>query len=157
LARGGLPVAGIARYVGIRYRHARNVLSRSGLFVTKSALVARISAKNSKRSGQTGPRRTVERLLESGFSLLGNWLLEADRLVLEQPAPRKAGVCVFAKDGAALYVGVSSSWQTPRDGGIVGRIELLDGRDKPGHDVSVRVVNLMSPKHWRAAAMAKLG
>lgn len=108
LGREGFAVAEIARKVGVRYQHARNVLARSGLLRSASGKAQAAEKKRKTRTGTKKPALTAVKLLQSGFALLSRWHLDADRLFLEKPVPHEAGVYAFIKNGSALYVGVAN-------------------------------------------------
>ena len=114
LARDGLPVADIARRVGVRYQHAYNVLKAAGLLASlRSNVVPRSGrskdvANASVTKATTRPPLTADILLGSGFVHSARWIVAEDKLVLDRPLPRERGVYAFAKDGVALYVGLAT-------------------------------------------------
>lgn len=115
LARTGLPVADIARRVGVRYQHAYNVLKAAGMLGESRSSVAAVAAspKLSERperspEAATKPALTVETLLGGGFEHTARWLLSEQLLVLDKPLPKARGVYAFVKDGRALYVGLAT-------------------------------------------------
>jgi hypothetical protein len=116
LARTGLPVADIARRVGVRYQHAYNVLKAAGMLVGGRSNVAPVVAsptlseppKRAREAAATKPALTVETLLGGGFQHAARWLLSEQLLVLDRPLPKARGVYAFVKDGRALYVGLAT-------------------------------------------------
>jgi transposase-like protein len=101
--RDGVAVADIARRLGTRYQHARQVLVRSGLLQAKATTGA-----PRPKPAPAKPPLTVEILLKAGFEHLGCWRLKDGQLALDRPAPVERGVYVFAQDNLAVYVGVSA-------------------------------------------------
>lgn len=116
LAREGLPVADIARRVGVRYQHAYNVLKAAGLLASlRSNVVPRLGRSNDlanatvvTAAATTRPPLTADILLGSGFVHSARWIVAEEKLVLDRPLPRERGVYAFTKDGVALYVGLAT-------------------------------------------------
>ena len=107
LAREGLPVSEIARRVGVRYQHARNVLDRSGMLAGRTSNVDAVKGRAAPRPEK--PVLSAEDLIRAGFRRSARWTLTEDgRLALSEPLPKEAGVYAFVQDDRALYVGVAS-------------------------------------------------
>lgn len=99
LAAQGMARADIARELGIRYQHVRNVLEQSGLSRPRPEKPAAVEK----------PVLTSDILQMSGFALSSHWLLSADgSLVLKTALPKESGVYAFAINGVVLYVGLAS-------------------------------------------------
>lgn len=105
LAAEGLKPAEIAARLGIRYQRAYNVLNQSRPR-SVAKVVDPVAAKTIPST--TRPPLTVDILLAGGFVRLGRWVVSADVLSLETPAPKAKGVYAFVKAGVALYVGVAT-------------------------------------------------
>lgn len=111
-----MPVADIARRVGVRYQHAYNVLKAAEMLGAERSNVApRIGSTPSQTSPAATrrvpvgrPSLTGDQLLRSGFELSARWGLRDGDLVLDQPLPKGRGVYAFVKEGAALYVGLAT-------------------------------------------------
>jgi hypothetical protein len=79
LAREGMPVADIARSLGIRYQHVRNVLLRSELLpASKQKIDIATVPKNSKIEKIKAPLHVkpplnVSELLSAGFEFTAKW------------------------------------------------------------------------------------
>lgn len=117
LARAGMPVADIARQVGVRYQRAYNVLKAAGMLADVRSNVApragatrgdeppRVRARSAPPSR---PSLTTELLVKAAFEHSARWVLRDGALVLDQPLPKSRGVYAFVKNGAALYVGLAT-------------------------------------------------
>jgi hypothetical protein len=117
LAREGLPVADIARRVGVRYQHAYNVLKAAGMLAEdRSNVVPRSGSLDSNplpvvrhaALPVSRPALTSELLQRAGFERSARWLLVDGALAIDRPLPKGRGVYAFIKDGRALYVGLAT-------------------------------------------------
>ena len=112
LARQGLPVADIARQIGVRYQHAYNVLKQGGLLDSSPSNIASVRAaatgKSEKPQRDVRPALTIDHLLEGGFSLTARWLVAQDTLRMDKAAPKERGVYAFVLDARAVYVGLAT-------------------------------------------------
>lgn len=109
LANEGLPVADIARRLGIRYQHAYKVLKDSSQSSDGVGSPATKLIPVSATLAQQKPALAVTTLLERGFELSGRWMLsDAGDLLLERPLSKDVGVYAFAKNDVVLYVGVAT-------------------------------------------------
>lgn len=99
LAKQGIPIAEIARKLGIRYQFAYGVVSRS----TNSQSAEEAAGTRVK------PALTTGRLLDAGFCLSAVWIDNGSGApCLSAKVPKSAGVYAFAVDGVAVYVGLAS-------------------------------------------------
>lgn len=102
LGATGLPVAAIAKAVGVRYQHVRNVLMDSGLIIpNKHAVVPRTPV-------PPKPPLTRKALLDAGFHIAGRWMNVNGDLAFEGDLPAAAGVYAFCDKDIAFYVGVAT-------------------------------------------------
>ena len=107
LALTGMPVADIARSIGVRYQRVYRTLSDAGM------LAGLVSARPSGPKVVPEPRApkpplTVGALTAGGFELACRWTLVEGVLVLSEPLTKARGVYAFVKNGAALYVGLAT-------------------------------------------------
>lgn len=100
LAAAGFERADIARYLGIRYQHVRNVL-------LQSTGPTPPRAKHPKPIAVTPPLLTAD-LLSSGFVGYGKWILNNDDITLSEEFPRNPAVYAFVENGVVVYIGVAS-------------------------------------------------
>ncbi|MBX9934329.1 MAG: helix-turn-helix domain-containing protein [Methylobacterium sp.] len=111
LASEGLPVAEIARRLGVSYQHAYNVLKAAGRLAPRSSNVAAVTATPLQASTAENARPVLSTavLLGGGFQRSGEWVLTCEgELVPDQPLSKARGVYAFVKDAAALYVGLAT-------------------------------------------------
>ncbi len=107
--REGVPVAEIARTLGIRYQHARKVLLDAGLLTTTKRPEVTGETPRPKTLAKEKPPLHVSDLLAAGFELTSRWKLAEDgAMCCDTPLPKQVGVYAFAKDGVVLYVGVAT-------------------------------------------------
>ncbi|OWU84118.1 hypothetical protein ATO6_13710 [Oceanicola sp. 22II-s10i] len=103
LAATGMPVADIARHLGIRYQHVYNVLKRSGVSPGASSAPPQVTAQQGK------PRLPIELLLAAGFRERTAWEQGEDgRLSVPSDLPKQPGLYAFHDGRHALYVGLAS-------------------------------------------------
>lgn len=128
LALAGYLRTEIAAHLGIRYQHVRQVLERSGIDLGRSrgdtdgaAPAARkVAAKAVASTAMLAPPYPVERLIEAGFSRLGQWTLVGDDTFgLDCLVPADPGVYVFFVDGVIRYIGLTQSGLRGRMGHYV--------------------------------------
>ena len=97
----GCSTSKIAAELGIRYQHAYNVIKRANM--------RPIGATSNMGRSHSKPGLDEAKLLESGFRLLGGWMLDDDgNLALSVPVPTDPGVYAFIVDESVLYVGVAT-------------------------------------------------
>ena len=117
LARHGLPVAEIARRVGVRYQFAYGVLRAAGMLGPPRSNVAPRAATSQldrREPGRTPPAASTRpvlltsRLVKAGFEHAARWVLMGEEIALDRPLPKARGVYALAKDGAVLYVGLAT-------------------------------------------------
>jgi len=111
LADAGYDRAEIAKALGIRYQHVRNVLIRSG---NTGSLRRQIEVEREPVTVEAGPvlEKAVawKDLLNAGFRLLGGWMLDGERAIkLDATAPTEPGVYAFAIEEMVVYVGLTNS------------------------------------------------
>lgn len=107
LALTGMPVADIARSIGVRYQRVYSTLRDAGM------LAGLVSSRVSDPKAVPEPKvpkapLTVGALMAGGFKLACRWTLVDGVLILSEPLPKVRGVYAFVKDGAALYVGLAT-------------------------------------------------
>lgn len=107
LALTGMPVADIARSIGVRYQRVYSKLRDAGM------LTGLVSSRLSEPKSVSEPKvpkapLTVGALMAGGFKLVCRWTLVDGVLILSEPLPKARGVYAFVKDGAALYVGLAT-------------------------------------------------
>lgn len=116
LALAGYLRTEIATHLGIRYQHVRQVLERSGIDLGRSrgapagaAPAARKAVVKAVTStAMVAPPYPVERLIEAGFSQLGQWALVSDDAIeLDCIVPADPGVYVFVVDSVIRYIGLT--------------------------------------------------
>ncbi len=116
LALAGYLRTEIATHLDIRYQHVRQVLERSGIDLGRSqgdpagaAPAARKAAVKAVTSTvMVAPPYPVERLIEAGFSRLGQWaLVSEDAFKLDCIVPADPGVYVFVVDSVIRYIGLT--------------------------------------------------
>lgn len=109
LARSGSSVVEIAGILGIRYQHAYDVLSRSGMLPSRIPGGVTSKAPRRAESPSNKPPLSVETLRSGGFVSAGSWILSVDgRIELERPLPKEVGAYAFVVKGYAVYVGVAT-------------------------------------------------
>lgn len=112
LARQGLPVADIARQIGVRYQHAYNVLKQDGLLDGRTSNVALVRSASKSRAEKpeaiAKPALTINDLIAGGFSLSARWLISEGTLRMDKPMPKERGVYAFVMEGRAVYVGLAT-------------------------------------------------
>ena len=107
--RQAVPVAEIARSLGIRYQHARKVLLDAGLLPTSTRISRSDRVSKIPVTIEVKPQLLVGKLLSAGFALVSRWkLTENGEMVCDTTLPKKVGVYAFAKEGIVLYVGVAT-------------------------------------------------
>src|SRR5438445_358348 len=111
LAQAGYDRAEIARALGIRYQHVRNVLVRSG---NTGGLRRQIEVEREPVTVEAalGLPQAIswEQLLKAGFRLLGEWMLDGQGAIkLGAIAPADPGVYAFAIEEMVVYVGLANS------------------------------------------------
>jgi hypothetical protein len=99
LASEGIPIAEIARRLGIRYQHAYNECRKTRVRSLGSAQAAEVKNK---------PSLFIAALAQSGFQRGGNWTIKNGRLSCPGGIPDVPGVYAFALSGIVRYVGVAS-------------------------------------------------
>lgn len=116
LALAGYLRTEIATHLDIRYQHVRQVLERSGIDLGRSrgdpagaAPAARKAVVKAVTSTvMVAPPYPVERLIEAGFSRLGQWaLVSDDAFELDCIVPADPGVYVFVVDSVIRYIGLT--------------------------------------------------
>lgn len=110
LAHNGYKTAEIASCLGISYQHARNVLVRSGLYENSKKTASSKPLLNAKRPPELilAPSEHPQSvLLEAGFSFIGSWNLNEDKLSTCGDMPISPGVYSFCVDGFIAYVGLA--------------------------------------------------
>lgn len=116
LARQGATTAEIARYLGIRYQHARNVLVRNGMHTLSNAAPA---ATHAHSEATTGDPSIAD----------ARWMAmdAAGRIQIPDELARLAGIA----GGEPVYVSASD-----------GRIEILSRRGalRRAHEIAARFV-----------------
>jgi hypothetical protein len=118
LAHGGYMRTEIASLLHIRYQHVRKVLVDAGIIGGLKRSVAFESlAPTVGNAPEDTPPVTPERLLQSGFILLGEWQsLPGGEFELSAPAPTDAGVYAFVLDDRVHYVGLTQTGLRTRMG-----------------------------------------
>jgi hypothetical protein len=100
LAADKVPIAEIAKRLGIRYQHAYNVLRGSS---------AAKLAPRTKSAAPSKPKLKSDQLIGAGFDLTARWLKDkTGDLVLDGTLRREPGVYAFVNSDTALYVGVAT-------------------------------------------------
>ena len=102
----------IARQLGIRDQHVRNVLLSSGITggLKREVLVEREPVAVPIKATGTPQSASAQVLLESGFSYIGDWELDAaGRISLGIKVPKDPGVYAFVIDDRVVYVGLTKS------------------------------------------------
>jgi len=116
LAFAGYLRTEIATHLDIRYQHVRQVLERSGIDLGRSQgdtdgaepAARKAAAKAVASTARLAPPYPVERLIEAGFSRLGQWALVGDdAFELDCIVPADPGVYVFVVDGVIRYIGLT--------------------------------------------------
>lgn len=111
LARAGYRRTEIAALLSIRYQHVRKVLLDAGITdgLKQPAEFERADLVVAARPDNVPPI-APELLLQSGFSLLGEWLPLTDgEFELSARAPADAGVYAFVVEGRIRYVGLTQT------------------------------------------------
>jgi hypothetical protein len=107
LALTGMPVADIARSIGVRYQRVYSTLRDSGMLA--GLVSARLPGPKAVPEAKAPkPTLTVGALTAGGFTLACRWTLVDGVLILSEPLPKARGVYAFVKDDAALYVGLAT-------------------------------------------------
>lgn len=137
LGLAGHKRADIARLLGIRYQHVRNVLLAAGITtglqndveVEREPIAVKAPAARARAI-------SVDTLQASGFVLVGDWTANAgDGIQMSTRAPTAPGVYVFVVDGTIAYVGLSNS-------GLRRRLDQYR-RGHAGQRTSARVKGLI--------------
>jgi hypothetical protein len=118
LARAGYLRTEISKLLGIRYQHVRKVLVDAGI---TDGLTRSVEFERAPVTVEVGPEvrapTSREVLLNGGFSLLGEWILqESGAFELSKKAPVDAGVYAFVVDGWVRYVGLTHTGLRTRMG-----------------------------------------
>ena len=108
LAGQGLPVAEIARRIGVRYQHAYNVLRAAGMLAQPASNIATRVGTAKGRETILRPALTRDRLTSCGFDYSGEWVVVDGTLKPSEKLPASRGVYAFVKDDAAVYVGLAT-------------------------------------------------
>ena len=109
LAKEGLTRSEIAKRLGIRYQHVRNVLIGSGI---TSGLKRNVQAVREPIEVIESPPPREDTLWsvlrDSGFQYLGEWSLSANGVIkLDCKPPTDPGVYAFVVDDMVVYVGIT--------------------------------------------------
>lgn len=150
LAKAGYARAEIARLLGIRYQHVRNVLVAAGM--SGRGYAEKGDSQSPNPPGVTPPQEFhCSLLLQAGFQHIGEWLLADGTLTLEGSVPRDPGVYAFSLDDVIVYVGTTLR-------GLQSRMNQYR-RGNPRQRTSARInakikASLESEKHVRVL-MAK--
>ena len=109
LARMGVPVAEIAKRLGIRYQHAYNVIKK-GTLLNDAANIGRPTPLEIEvLEKQVKPPLLVKDLISCGFSLATKWTLSPEGVLVPGVAlPKQVGVYAFGKGDTVIYVGVAT-------------------------------------------------
>jgi hypothetical protein len=110
LAKHGYDRTEIAKFLGIRYQHVRNVLIQSGidggLKKPRNQSIKSISVSSSKPKHPT----SGDKLGKIGFKIVGNWMRTEDGgILLDSKAPDGYGVYAILCDDRVVYIGVSKA------------------------------------------------
>jgi hypothetical protein len=111
LANAGYDRTQIAKHLGIRYQHVRNVLLRSGI---EGGLRRQVEAEREPVTidAEPAPREDTgaKVLADAGFQFLGEWTIDPESLIrLDAKAPTAPGVYAFVVDDVVVYVGLTIS------------------------------------------------
>ena len=111
LANAGYDRADIARYLGIRYQHVRNVLVGSGI---TGGLRREAEAEREPVEVESAPAPREDTswnvLADAGFELIGEWNHDLESMLsLDAKAPTAPGVYAFVVDDIVVYVGLTLS------------------------------------------------
>jgi hypothetical protein len=109
LAQAGYDRTEIAKHLGIRYQHVRNVLLGSGI-TTGLRREAEAEREPVKVDATPAPREdtawTV--LTDAGFQFIGEWTQDPESQIrLDAKAPAVPGVYAFVVDDVVVYVGLT--------------------------------------------------
>lgn len=118
LAQANYPRVDISRHLGLSYQHVRNVLVGSGLTEAPRVQVEAMREPVAvDATPPSPPEASIETLLEGGFQVLGEWVLEQESgMRLNAQAPIEPGVYSFAVEDLVTYVGLTNN-------GLRGRFE----------------------------------
>jgi len=106
LAKAEYSRSEIAKHLGIRYQHVRNVLVAANIDSSRVTLTPPMLPPVPSPE-VTGPA-SLELLLDSGFQLVGEWQTDPDGGIwLDGKAPHEPGVYALVADRTIVYVGVS--------------------------------------------------
>lgn len=114
LGRQGVAVVEIARKLGVRYQSVRQALIGAGIPRLRkdgTMLVASdgTTARKSSSEKSVKPDLKTAQLEESGFNLVGDWIIDDnDRPIPTIAIPKHVGVYAFSVDGIVQYVGVAT-------------------------------------------------
>lgn len=142
LARAGYSRAEIAKFLGIRYQHVRNVLVQSGIEAGSRNDLPKTNQPSSRIEREIW---STEKLIDSGFELLGACrIVENGNFEYERLAPNLPGVYAFAVDNVITYIGLTRSGLRTRLGHYVyGHVN-----QKTSHRVKGLILNaLQTGKH----------
>lgn len=111
LGSAGYDRVEIAKFLGIRYQHVRNVLLRSGI---AGGLRREMEAEREPVEVDAAPAPREDTswtvLTDAGFQLLGEWTHDPESLLrLDAKAPTAPGVYAFVVDDIVVYVGLTLS------------------------------------------------
>lgn len=161
LGLAGHKRADIARLLGVRYQHVRNVLLKAGI---TTGLRNEVEVEREPIAVKAPAARTrtisVDALKASGFNLVGEWVAIPDiGIQMTTRAPTAPGVYVFVVDGTIAYVGLSNSGLRKRmdqyrrghaKQRTSSRVKALIG-DALASDHKVQVfVAMPDEQHWNA-------
>jgi hypothetical protein len=111
LAHAGYGRAEIARALGIRYQHVRNILIKSG---NAGGGQAQIEVEREPVTVEAAPGLpqaiSCDQLLKAGFRHLGEWTADGSGAIkLNAQAPAEPGVYAFVIEDMVVYVGLTNS------------------------------------------------
>ncbi|WP_207620210.1 GIY-YIG nuclease family protein [Oharaeibacter diazotrophicus] len=110
LAHAGYLRTEIAQLLDIRYQHVRKVLVDAGIDAGLQRTVELTRSTDIIEAPASDREPTPPAvLLEAGFSRVGEWTLDGDRLTLSGRAPAEVGVYAFILDDEVVYVGVTQN------------------------------------------------
>lgn len=150
VARQGMPVADIARAVGVRYQFAHNVLQAAGLLqATRSNVAPRAGKIEGTRSTKAPraqkPLLTVSILLAGGFEKASSWVLVGGEIKLAPPVSKERGVYAFVRGNQAIYVGLATM-------GLAKRLYFY-GRPGASQKTSIRLNAFIKEQLGNGAAI----
>lgn len=145
LLREGHLRSDVARFLGIRYQHVRNVAVDAGIGLGLQAGLAIVS--KTKPIPEIRDEVDIHLLVDAGFVFLGSWVVAETGIVLSTPAPKHPGVYAFVIDGAIKYVGLTK----------MGFHRRMYSYSKPGNTqrTSQRINNIIA-QHASAGTVVEI-